>query len=622
MSLTSLPRLSRRILEHRYLPLMLFVAAFAISAPALKMGWEPCDDLRHRVKLIAQSQLPERLLETGLVPENSGKLTTVMRDLHTLARTAEDMEKLKGYGTVPWWANDTLRFSNWRPLDGLTHWLDYRFFPDSAAMIHLHSITWFAAVIFLVALLYRRFIGANWVAGFASLLYLVDDNNFVPVMWIANRNLLISLVFGIIALLAHEKWRKGNSLLAVLVALFCFCLSLLATEAGLATFAYLFAYAFTLDRAKPLRAGLSLAPYLSVIVVWRIVYNALGHGAAGCALIVDPTRNPLRFAQLAPERICKMLAGQWSFIPPEVYMGVSDPLKAVMMLISIGSLAIIFFVLLPLICKDRTARFWFIGMMLSVLPFCASAPMGRFLLFPAIGGFALTAQLMASLRTQKGWLRRPRLRAIVVWGTCVVLQLVHLPGAVASRIVTPKVAPLLHQQITRTCDFGIEPGLENQDVILVNAANSFMHVFTPSFRAHYDQSLPRSIRALTPGLCRLEVVRTGERTLAVHVKSGNIFTCQHGPKAHLVYAYDVAGDLFLPDASLLYPGKRVVLPRFSAQVVSVDEKGMPTKVLFEFDVSLEDPSLKWLQWDWWGNSYKSFKPPSVGERTVLNGPFY
>jgi hypothetical protein len=62
----------------------------------------------------------------------------------------------------------------------------------------------------------------------------------------------------------------------------------------------------------------------------------------------------------------------------------------------------------------------------------------------------------------------------------------------------------------------------------------------------------------------------------------------------------------------------------SAEVISVDADGQPIKVRFDFDAPLNNPSLRWLQWNWKKSgfgSYSTFEIPKVGEKSYTIGPF-
>ena len=60
-----------------------------------------------------------------------------------------------------------------------------------------------------------------------------------------------------------------------------------------------------------------------------------------------------------------------------------------------------------------------------------------------------------------------------------------------------------------------------------------------------------------------------------------------------------------------------------AEVTVTDGDGQPTKVLFDFAVSLDGPALVWFKWTWKNRrgSYSRFKIPAIGEESQTNGPF-
>ena len=185
----------KRFLEHRHLPAILAIGAILVMLPALKTGLI-LDDLPQRAVELKPGQLPPRMHETGN-PADSGSFSTVLRDLF-FNRNPQDMALMKNYGMLPWWTSDKLRLGLWRPVTAFTHWLDYRLFPDSPMLMHAHSIAWFAAIVFLITIVYRKLMGTGWAAGLAALLFLLDGNTYFPVMFIANRGFMLSLFFGLL----------------------------------------------------------------------------------------------------------------------------------------------------------------------------------------------------------------------------------------------------------------------------------------------------------------------------------------------------------------------------------------------------------------------------------------
>ncbi|MHC4629756.1 MAG: hypothetical protein ACYS9C_00635 [Planctomycetota bacterium] len=611
----------RKPLEYRHLPVVFAVIAFALSVPALWRGWESMDDLRHRAKLVEPSSLPPRLADSGLVPENSGQLLTTLSDLHTVVRTRSTFKKLRDYGLLPWWTQQGYLSSQWRPADSFTHWLDYQLFPDSAALIHVHSLLWFSAVILLVTSLYRQLMKPYWVAGLAALLYLLDDSNYVSASWICNRHLPIALVLAISCLLAYHRWRTTDSLAAAVVSHLCLLGSLLATEGAVAIFAYLFAYAVIVDHGSWLRRALSLVPAVLIIVLWRIVYSALGHGAYGSAFIIDPAREPLRFAGAVLERAPILLFAQWGGPPSATFSFARDSLRTPFWLSAVVFLILVLIVLWPMLRRNRLARFWLTAMLLSTLPICATLPMNRNLLFVAIGAFGLMAQFIGSLWTKEEPLAKMRLWRVLAWVFCIYFLLAHVLFATVGRVATQQMINFSRKEFDSTMQVGELDGVENQDLIIVNAPNPFSLFYLPTYRAHNRQSLPRTIRTLAPGFRPIEVVRTGEKTLLLRAKSGNLLSCRQIHDFHFVYFYRTFNNGFRDDRSPMHAGDKVVLHPLTVEVVAVDSNDRPTEVLFSFVVSLADPSLRWLVWDWDKELYKPFIVPAIGQKSELVGPF-
>ena len=200
-------------------------------------------------------------------------------------------------GAVPWWTDDRLRLSFYRPLAALTHRVDYALWPDSPVSMHVHSFAWFGILIFVAGAFYRRFLGATAVAGLATLLFAVDDAHATAIAWLSQRNILPATVFGLLAVLAHDRWRRRNSLPAAVIAPALLAVALLFGEAGIATLAYLFSYAVFLDDRGGWRArGASLIPGLVVIAVWRAAVSSAGFGTEHSDFYIDPAGEPFRFA--------------------------------------------------------------------------------------------------------------------------------------------------------------------------------------------------------------------------------------------------------------------------------------------------------------------------------------
>jgi len=171
-------------------------------------------------------------------------------------------------------------------------------------------------------------------------------------------------------------------------------------------------------------------------------------------------------------------------------------------------------------------------------------------------------------------------------------------------------------------EIGSPEGLAEQDLVVVNAPNPASFLYIPLQQAHKGEALPRAVRILAPGFGQLEVVRKDEKSLMVRAQSGNLLSCQSGHVLDMawVYLFEAVSTVRSAD-NALRRGQRIELPRMSVEVVDVDGEGMPVEVLFEFAVSLEHESLRWLQWNWKKDRYDPFEVPAVGQRVNVRGPF-
>jgi hypothetical protein len=320
------------------------LTALVVSLPALRSDLLNDDYYQHAL-FAGSSESLDRLARAGLMPDGAGRLSTALSHQFATVDPERNLQQLKAYGTLPWWTSDNLRVAFWRPLTSFTHWMDYRLFPNSIVLMHLHSILWFAAVVFAVSVLYRQ-IGESqisdlrsriesaatnppseilsprtsirdrnpqWIAGLAALMYLLADSSYFPTMWLANRNALISLFLGLLALILHDRHRTEGGRLNFVGALTCLLLSLLSAEAGIATLAYLFAYEIVLG-VNAGRDALGLGAFVAVTSDggWSITSGLRGQRGGFTSIRPGAAATPGRAGPLA-----FLLAGQWTSLPPE-----------------------------------------------------------------------------------------------------------------------------------------------------------------------------------------------------------------------------------------------------------------------------------------------------------------
>lgn len=219
-------------------------------------------------------------------------------------------------GLYPWWMGLHTQVSYWRPLTALTHFIDYALWPRAAWLMHVENLAWYGALILACTSLYRRFMPARWLAAFAGALYAFDHAHAGPAAWVANRGAIMSALFGVVALLAHDAWRARGSRRQSAVAVAAFAAALLSAEAGVAIAGYFAAYAVTVERGPLRRRALSLAPYAVVVVAWRALYRAAGHGAIQSGANLNPLLDCGAFALHALQASPVLLASAVTGVPP------------------------------------------------------------------------------------------------------------------------------------------------------------------------------------------------------------------------------------------------------------------------------------------------------------------
>jgi hypothetical protein len=174
-------------------PVLPALLASLLALPALRAGLL-ADDYFHRAILLRR-----------------GELATFMHpvwDLFAFVKPGQPAELMRRLGYLPWWSDPNVHIAFFRPLAALTHVLDYALWPDAIVLQRAHSLAWFFVGVLLVAGLYRRVPGTSAAtAGLAGLLFAVEDAHAYPAGWLADRNALLCLVFGVATLSCHLRWR-------------------------------------------------------------------------------------------------------------------------------------------------------------------------------------------------------------------------------------------------------------------------------------------------------------------------------------------------------------------------------------------------------------------------------
>jgi hypothetical protein len=517
-----------------------------------------------------------------------------------ISRSAAQRARFEELGIYPWWIGPQTQVSYWRPLAALTHVIDYSWWPRAAWLMHLENLAWYGALVLACAALYRRFIPIAWVAGFATAYYAFDQAHAFPAAWVANRNALMSALFGVLSLLAHDRWRSRRRLSCGFVAWACFALALLSAEAGVAIAGYMVAYAVCFERhwgTRGIRGRvLSLVPYVVIAIGWRMVYRALGHGAVGSGANVDPLIHRgvflARFAQTGPLLLASDVVG----VPPEILCARPEWTTGAW-LGSVVLLLLLVYAALPWLRSDRSTRFFATGALLSALPFAGTFPSERYLFWVGLGVMGLVAQFVGGL-LGTGMGRENSVR-FAVCCACTFLRGVASPAVFPLRSTGPGLVQDEFERMVATIPRG--PAFREQTVVVLNAPLDVFEACIPLIAMAKGEPAPAHMYMLYAGSAELTVTRTAPDVLEAKVQSG---------------WFSRPEDRLFRD-SPLHPGDVVELAAMRAQVESVTHDERPDAIRFEFPSDIGSPSILLLAWG--PHGFERVAPPDP-EGSLIVGP--
>ncbi|MCC6694528.1 MAG: hypothetical protein IT365_02755 [Candidatus Hydrogenedentes bacterium] len=506
-------------------------------------------------------------------------------------------------GIIPWWADAQWRIAFWRPLSSLSHYVDYRLWPDHTWLMHVHSMLLYAALAYATTRLYQRHLNPRWMAALAGLLFAVDSAHGLSVAWLSNRNAILSALFGVLVLLHHDRWRRDSSPLHGVLACASLLIGLLCGEGTVAIGGYLFAHACFIDKGAWSKRIAVLLPYLAVVVVWRAVYSSLGYGVTGTILYTDPLSDPSGFIQNAVLFFPILLYSHFACPDPIYTMLFPGSWFAVYVAVMLLVLAVLAWAFLPVLRQNPAARFYGAGMLLAAIPYCTSVPQYRLLTIVGIGGMGLlgaflgfTYESAAADATPPTGARRRRMVA-------QILVFLHL-------IVSPMMLPVHSYSMKYVGDIvergndsiPSDTGITKDRVVILNATGDIVYAMIPLMRSALGQPFPQAFWVLYSGNRELFVSRPDAQTLEIT----NPLGWMEQPWSFLFCR--------LPH-SAMRAGQVIQTEGLTVTVLSVTPDGRPDHVRFQFSRPLEDASFRWLTWR--DGAYRPFTLPPVGGSVVI-----
>jgi hypothetical protein len=501
---------------------------------------------------------------------------------------------LTNLGLLPWWTNPEVKYAFWRPLTEFTHGIDYLLWPQLPVLMHLHSLLYFALLLWATFRLFAAFQGQGngRALGWAVFLFALSYGHGVPAGWIANRNAVLACLFLVLTLYFHHRWRVQERGILDLRAVLLFIAGLLCGEMAVSTGCYILAYVLFLDTGNWRDRLTSLSPYVLAGLIWLGVRAMLGYGAHGSGHYIDPLQTPQLFLELLGRRGLDLLGGLFFAVPPELGSAL-PPGRIALYGLLFGVLLVLS---LPLLKQDRRARFWLAGALMCLLPVASTVPHSRLLLAASIGAAGFLGLWLAAWREQR-LLRQPG----ALQATAFLAGLLISLNLGVSALLLPLEAFSMRLGGDNLINTGAlawqlpdEPN--GTTPILLNPPLSSAGGYINGVRAYHG----------LPVAAKTWLLASGTRPLTLTVISTR--------------AFDLASDRGLYDPQLegLLRGPQAPLAegdsvRLSGMIITVMEArdGVPTRARYQFAQPLTSSAYRFYHWS--GGKVLDCRLPEKGQ---------
>ena len=536
-------------------------------------------------------------------------------DLYNFADgTVSDTQALMNGGSLPWWSHPHVKYVMLRPLSSALLWLDQALLGGTPFAAHAHSLVWWVATAGVVAWLLRSVLPQR-AAALATLLFVVHQAHTWPVVWLANRNALVSALFGALALKAYARWRERSVVRDAVIASLGFGLSCLGGEMGLCFAGYVIAYEIVVARGHPRRRLAALMPALAPFLCYAILYRVLKRGAFGSDVYLDPLSEPAAYARAAGPRMLALLSDLIAGTPGEQWdqHGSLGPLLRVVAPATVIVVAAFIWSARRLERRAKAHAYWLaLGAPLAILPILASFVTARLLLPAAIGAcaaFAVIVEGALSSAVARGG-GGPRVAAqvarrwLLLFAGAAVLY-VHVGLAARRSLRELDFWKRLYRGLDAgTADAELDRGrLSQSTVVLLACPDPHTLLYAPSVWEEFGLAKPERWRVLSMALGPHAVMRVADDALELSPLTDEFVTKN----------FEV---LFRSASARMHVGDVVRLDGMTATVLMMGRIG-PKSVRFQFDRSLDAPTMTLLVAE--GGQLRRFRPPDVGAADVI-GP--
>ncbi|GMU02070.1 hypothetical protein KH5H1_61900 [Corallococcus caeni] len=546
--------------------------------------------------------MPDDFIWLGVwdhVPPPAPLGNTPLDVYRTATGIPEHTLRLAQVGVFPWWVEPTVRVAFFRPLGSLFYGLDHLLYNRVAVAYQVHSVLWYVGMVVLAGVLLKRVLPTA-VAGVAMFLFAIWGSHSAVLGWLSYRSVVMSLLFGVLGIYFHVKWREEKRTGSLVGALVSFALALLSGETMVILSPYVLAYeAFSgPGQAKDKLKG--LIPFGVLMAGYFALYRALGYGAGGSDMYLDAVGTPVEWFKAMLTRVPAAIAGLTLNAPPDFIFDQSMvPLFTVLGAVGLTLFALLVWGVWPRLeaAERRTVGWMLTGAFVSTWLANSAFAGSRTLIVPSLG---MAVGLAVVLR--HAWQGRARtFRAGAVLAGAALLALVHVVGAPYIWWQTTEAyaqADALMARVQMRYEEALdESKLPEQRLVVLNAPNGIIGIYGSVRWWSTGMPLPKAWWVLSYSLNEQKVTRTGPNSLELSFTKGGHFLDSVEERIHRAARHPVA------------QGQEFDMKGLKVRIEEMDGQ-FPTRISYTFDVPLEDPSLKLVQWH--NKKVVPFVPPAVG----------
>lgn len=482
-------------------------------------------------------------------------------------RMQQSMER----GGIPWWTVPGAKHAFFRPLSSAVMVGLHGIFGSAPLGYYLVHFILYAAMFWVAALLFRRWLSAP--ASLVALLLLAFQTiHAQPSLWISAISIPISTSLGLAAVLFHLRWREDQYRPGCMLSLALAVTGLAAAEGGLPPLAYIFAYELFGRRdsfASRLRA---LLPMMLLVSGYVISYALLGLGTAK----IDGYLNPLAdFSTFLPEAWTRFWARiQLLVLPP---FQQSWGLTGSVALVAVAAPALV--VVIERSEQIDFRRLWYVlGALFAIVPGLPGAG-DRSAVAATIGSSAFLAVVF-----EFAWIgirsAVPGRALRVLMGGAMACVLFATVGLGISGTASSAVSGRAYATwVANTFSSASVADLADKHVVVLGSSYEDLGQWGGAIYATYHERAVRSWHTLSMTRNVLLLTRRSSREFELASVHGQPF------------------EMGLYRDSATYPmeeGDRVELPMMTVTVLEV-QNGAPSHISVHFDRNLDDPSLQFVR---------------------------